>query len=84
MTRGDLIHMTGDQMKIITRKKDALILRKEVIKISKGKLASEKEANFLFINESDGVLGNFLKFYKATINLSSRLILLKETGSRTA
>jgi len=27
MTGGDLIHMTGDQMKIITRKKEALILR---------------------------------------------------------
>jgi len=84
MTRGDLIHITGDQMKIITRKKEALILRKIVIKISKGKLASEKEGNFIFINESDGVLGNFLKFYKGTKILSSRLILLVETGSRTA
>jgi hypothetical protein len=64
MTRGDLIHMTGDQMKIITRKKEALILRKKVMKILKGRLASEKGVNFIFINESDGVLGNFLKFYK--------------------
>ena len=84
MTRGDLIHVTGDQMKIITRKKEALILRKKVIKILKGRLSSEKEANFIFINESDGVLGNFLKFYKGTKTLSRLLILLVETGSRTA
>jgi hypothetical protein len=84
MTRGDLIHMTGDQMKIITRKKEALILRKKVIKILKGGLASEKEGNFIFINESNGVLGNFLTFYKGTKALSRCLILLVETGSRTA
>jgi len=71
-------------MKIITRKKEALILRKKVIKILKGRLSSEKEANFIFINESDGVLGNFLKFYKGTKTLSRLLILLVEMGSRTA
>jgi hypothetical protein len=57
---------------------------KKVIRILKGRIVSEKEVNFIFINESDGVLGNFLIFYKGTKSLRSRLILLVETGSRTA
>jgi hypothetical protein len=50
----------------------------------KGRLVSEKEGNFIFINESDGFLSNFLKCCAGTKTLSSRLILLVETGGRTA
>jgi hypothetical protein len=74
MTRGDLIHVTGDQMKITTRKKEALILRKKLINILKRRVESEKEGNFIFINDSGVVLVNFLKFYNGTKTLSSSLI----------